>query len=459
MTGKPGFKAFLSHRYKSPEANQRVFDILSAHGDVRFEVDEGVKATNVTRLERLVRDADAFVGIYPFPAGSGDRPGAEEARQASRYFRLELDLAVRARRPAIAFVDQRYGKVMALPASVRMFRFDEQELLGGGSDRYEAQLARLAGDFCADVAATMRLGSEAREARGGDRVGIAVPWGADGTAEYSDRELALIEARLTGMSLEPVRLPWPPVPDGAFLSTLETFDWMVVDIGANACATGLPAFLHGRFMPQMRLVRADRGDTRSPLETSLLAPYDAGYPKDIIRWTDEASLGKEFAQRLSTLYEPRRYIGTPEEARAYFAGAALRKETVFLSYSGEDREYAAALAAVLRQRFQQVFDYRDQGESIVPGRRWIEEVFDKLSASAVGVALVSQAYFASGNCEHEARHLVALADSRKLRLVPVKIKAGDLELPSWMQDLQYLRGWEYGSPEALAERIVAALGA
>src|SRR5215211_8380099 len=101
---KPTFKAFLSHRYKSPDANQRFFDALSAHGNLQFEVDVGVKATNVTRLEMFVRDADAFVGIYPFPSEADERPDAETALKESRYFRLELDLALRSRRPVIVFV-------------------------------------------------------------------------------------------------------------------------------------------------------------------------------------------------------------------------------------------------------------------------------------------------------------------------------------------------------------------
>jgi hypothetical protein len=139
------------------------------------------------------------------------------------------------------------------------------------------------------------------------------------------------------------------------------------------------------------------------------------------------TLDRELVQRLTTLYEPRKCIGTSEEARAYFASAALRKEAVFLSYSGDDQDRVSGLAKALRNKFQQVFDYRDQGESIVPGRRWAEEVFDKLSASAIGIQVLSTTYIMSGNCMHEARQMVALADVGKLRLFPIKIKEEQLE--------------------------------
>jgi hypothetical protein len=147
------------------------------------------------------------------------------------------------------------------------------------------------------------------------------------------------------------------------------------------------------------------------------------------------------------------------EALRYFNSASLRNETVFLSYAGDDRDVAARMTVALKARFQSVFDYRDQGESIIPGRRWIDEVFDKLAASAIGIPLLSASYFASGNCAHEAREMVSLSDQGKLSLVPVKLNAGALELPTWMRDLQYLRGWEYEDPLALVRRIESAYDA
>ena len=198
---------------------------------------------------------------------------------------------------------------------------------------------------------------------------------------------------------------------------------------------------------------------RSPLEDGILKAFEAGYPKDIVRWHDSDTLITQFIQRLSVLYEPRKHIGGAAQAKAYFASASLRKETVFLSYSGEDRAVVEGVAQALRRVFQNVFDYRDQGQSIVPGSRWIDEIFNKLSGSALAVPLVSPDYFASDNCTHEAREIIALADNRKIRVVPVKLRDGPLELPTWMRDIQYLRGWEYASAEVLAAMIVAAYDA
>src|SRR3954447_8546662 len=105
---KLSFKAFLSHAYDAAEINVAFFGIFSEIADVQFEVDIGLKNLNVTRLERRIRDCDAFVGLYPFPGGQTFEPAPADALKASRYFRLEMELAARARRPGIIYYDKRY---------------------------------------------------------------------------------------------------------------------------------------------------------------------------------------------------------------------------------------------------------------------------------------------------------------------------------------------------------------
>jgi hypothetical protein len=97
-TPRVSFRAFLSHRYKSPEVNEYFFGLFDGIAIPQFQVDKGTFATNMTRLERLIRGSDAFIGFYPL--ASGAQPTNEQLRKDSRYFRLELDLAERAGKPA-----------------------------------------------------------------------------------------------------------------------------------------------------------------------------------------------------------------------------------------------------------------------------------------------------------------------------------------------------------------------
>lgn len=92
MKKRPSWSLFLSHQYRATHLNLFFYKLFSEVADVQFEVDRGEFATNVTRLERKIRAADAFVGIYPF---SKSDPTPEKLRNESRYFRLELDLATR----------------------------------------------------------------------------------------------------------------------------------------------------------------------------------------------------------------------------------------------------------------------------------------------------------------------------------------------------------------------------
>ena len=85
----PAIKVFLSHRYRSPHANLYFYGLCSKVAEVQFEVDQGETPISIARLTRMVRDADAFIGIYPFPATPSTVANRKDLETASRYFRLE----------------------------------------------------------------------------------------------------------------------------------------------------------------------------------------------------------------------------------------------------------------------------------------------------------------------------------------------------------------------------------
>ncbi len=111
MCPVPAFKVFLSHRYKSPDVNEYFFEIFSERAEVVFDVDEAAGGTNVTRLERIIRSSNGFVAIYPLVPDPGlvNTPLRQQRRDASRYFRLEMGLAARARKPTLIYADRAFG--------------------------------------------------------------------------------------------------------------------------------------------------------------------------------------------------------------------------------------------------------------------------------------------------------------------------------------------------------------
>ena len=258
-----------------------------------------------------------------------------------------------------------------------------------------------------------------------------------------------------------IQMPWPPVLDSRFAAMLEELDWIVVDLGPASAARGIVGYLHGRSMPMLRLCRVSSeqtdGGIASRLEATLFGSYEVGYPKDIIRWSDELVLKPEIERRILRIYAEPTLIVSLDQAVRYFRGAALRKEAVFVSYSGDDADAASPIIAALRERFQQVFDYRAQDQPIPAGTQWIEEIFKQIAARPLGVILLSPAYFKSGNCRHEADEMIAQRDNGKMQLVPIKLAAGELELPPPLRSTQYLRAWEYENARGIVADVIPAV--
>lgn len=151
---------------------------------------------------------------------------------------------------------------------------------------------------------------------------------------------------------------------------------------------------------------------------------------------------------------PAKRISSHDESVVYFREASLRKEPVFLSYSGNDTDLAVQISAELKKRFQQVFDYKD-GKSITPGEPWIKKIFDQLTAAALGVPLISNNYLQSGNCEHEAQELVAQHDAGKMVIIPVKLyEKVDFEDTTWMRSMQYMHLNKYPDIPSMVDNLV-----
>jgi TIR domain len=432
------FKAFLSHRYQSPDVNRYFFRLFSEAAQVQFDVDVGTFAINVTRLERMIRGSDAFIGIYPFQASSDARPSLESLLHESRYFRLELDLAARSGKPAFVVYDRRYGNLLPLPKTTTALEFDSLEITSEGGFPSETLYRDAFGRFCEKVTAWMKYQAPVHQATGTrTAVALVLPTAKH---EYTPKSVDVVHERLQAQGYTDLRpVPSPPVLDRDTLVLFQEADFAVADIGdASASAVG---YLHGSFVPTMRLLRVPRGQDPAAtvaVERTLYGTTEVGYSKDVLRWTDVRSLDRGLEARLATLDSQVERLSTAEEADNYFVEASRRKEAVFLSYSGSDEEIGSRFSAALKKRFQQVFDYRD-GESIRPGQPWMDEIFDQLSTSAIGIPLLSKQYLASGNCEHEARAMVARRDNRAMQVIPVKVTSEKLELPAYLEDPQYLR--------------------
>ena len=403
----------------------------------------------------MIRACHGFIGILPFVWDRPDPPARSDLRAKSSYFRLELGLAARARKPMLVFADGRFGTALDPPDSAAFVEFDYAEVTGGGGSPNRARFAEEFARFLTRVQAALAYDITQVTPWRTNRVGLLLP----PDTGYSPEVVEPLRAAIDATGGDPVVIPWPRSIDPRFTAAVDACDWIVTDIGSQSDLGGLPAFLEGWCVPLLRLRHVDahgEGAASMPLETVLYGAYEVGYVTDIVRWSSSDELLTEVAGRLGRIQQEHRRIRTAAEARKYFRDAAPRAERVFISYRGVDAAVATPIVKAFGRRFQHVFDYKD-GESIRGGRPWLTEIFDSLDLSALVVLLLSADYLASQNCVHEAQKAVESRDAGKLQVLPVKLsgaKASDL--PNWLSQLQavtYDNDADYRArPRAIAGR-------
>jgi hypothetical protein len=435
-SGLPAFKTFLSHRYASAKVNLYFFDIFRQVGQVQFEVDEGSGTISMTRLARMVRGADAFIGIYPLPVPANQRVTAEQLRSASRYFRVELELATRARKPMAVFFDERFRTYLDIPTAIYQQTYDPQELEGGGGTPSERRHQLAFESFAASVHEQMmyRARVESILVTAPTTVGLLLPPGAQ--HGYSGKLIRRLTEALEVRGHPVQQLPWPPVLTAGLVGTLRQFDWVVIDVADTVESVAALAFLHGHAVPMLRLRHAAAGRPLQPkVEQALFGGFEVGYSEDLLAWETDNDLLEEFVERLDDIDAPVRRISTSKEAKEYFSSADLRREQVFVSYASEDGWAADAVTAELKKRFQQVFNYKDDGESLPAGSSWMTKMFSRLDDSKIAIPLLSSSYVKKKTCIHEAEHMMLRHDEGAIKVFPLNV--GSVTPPVFMKTVQY----------------------
>ena len=431
----PAFEAFLSHRYASAQVNLYFYRIFKQLGQVQFQVDEGPQTISMTRLARMVRHADAFIGIYPLPESPTERVTARQLRSASRYFRLELELATRARKPMAVFYDERFRAHLDLPTGIYQQAYDPQEILSAGSTPSERRHLLAFASFAISVQKEMqyRAQIESQLLTAPTTIGLLLPPGKQG---YPGPLVRQLEDKIEDRGYRTQRLGWPPVLTAELVSLLRQLDWVVIYVADTVPGEATLAFLHGHAIPTLRLYHAADGTKARPrVEQALFGGFEVGYCEDLLSWRDEKGLVDAFTLRLDQIETPVRRISTTEEAETYFQHAQLRKEQVFVSYASQDSWAAHQIAEELRRRFQRVFDYQDGGESLPAGTPWMTELYARLHHSQIGIPVLSSSYVAKQTCMREAEHMMIQSDQGSMKVFP--LNADQVEAPPFLQTLQF----------------------
>jgi len=85
-------------------------------------------------------------------------------------------------------------------------------------------------------------------------VGVLLP-PCNGGSGYTFEDTSIILKMLKDARYEPVQLPWPPLVTPRFIEIIRELDWILLDVGPLSAESGIVGFLHGAFLPAMRLLR------------------------------------------------------------------------------------------------------------------------------------------------------------------------------------------------------------
>lgn len=452
---KFSFKSFLSHSYESDEINLYFFKIFAEIAEVQFEIDAGTddevkKSTNVTRLEKMVRDSDAFIGIYPFSGTNDEANNVDILKEKSKYFRLEMDLAFRSRKPAIIFYDIRFGTLLRPPGNIFFQSFDVNEVAGTGGfpniNKHKNEFLK----FC-EVVKNKKQYFDLQKNE--EKTTVAVILSKE-NLQYDELKQEISQVLENNNYTDIEFLNQPYIINNKLFNLLEKIDFAIVDQGNQVAKSGLPAFFHGRFIPMIRVEHTTEVQELNILNNFLYNGVEVGYNKDKIIWNNQENLLTEISEKVKIYKKGITRLNTFSEASTYFLKAKLKKEKVFVSYSSADANIALEIVANLKKHFQDVFDYRD-GNSIRVGKPWMEEIFNYISKSKIGINLLSNAYFKSGNCKHEANAMVAMNDNNEeMKIFPIKLYDEELELPPYFRMNQYKKLDEFNSIETIVKDIV-----
>jgi hypothetical protein len=453
------FRVFLSHRYQAPAANLYFWSILSEVAEFQFEVDPALmpdgtrKPTNVTRLELLIRECDAFVGIFSQPEHSN----ADAIREETAYFRLETDLAIRSRKPTLLFIDHRYHRLFRVPSGFHIEWFNQQEIESPGVSPSRSRFNKTCAEFCNEVLASKSHAVNRRERIDPHRAAIIL--GSQGSdSPYSPTVVDELCGVLAREYVTPSVLRYPTQGASFQLADLDSLRWCLVDVGDGLYRTGLVGYLHGRFVPQLRAFYSGNNAPNTIAEyRSLYVGIEKGYDSDLIRWDSTEALVQAVRKRLEVLFLEPTLIANSDAAVRYFSGASLRKDTIFLSYSGEDRGVAVDVGQFLRKRFQTVFDYREKG-ALVAGEHWPPQIEKAIESSAIGIQLISNNYFSSAHCKNEALMMEARRLGGRMVVLSIKIHEGEIKGMPLSQTLeQYIRLKDHATTEDLVEHVVKTI--
>ncbi|MFD5567711.1 toll/interleukin-1 receptor domain-containing protein [Streptomyces cadmiisoli] len=389
---------YFSHSYRREDrdVNEFFWRTFDAHR-FGFTVDPQSGPLSTCHLEMVMRRSACFVAVATL------RP--EQRRyKCSPFIAYEYDLAVRARKPRLVFVEKGVPAHL-FPDSDERLVFDREEL-----DTYEG--------FGQPIRRLL-LQSQGYSSAGDHllgEVGLALP----DTPAYRQAAPLLTET-LRKFGYTASRVDLDATDPGRIPFQLDRFDFVVIDVASPRVPRWLYPMMFGRFVPTLNLIHeaAGRGTGRSTPDLvvgeSLRDATDSRQP--VLWWTDPAKLAVAVERQLERFDLPRQQFRSLEEGIGYIRSTGREEGSIFLSTTGADNELSREVGRALKLQNFTFFHYV-YNNTFPKGSKWQDRLEEQLAATQVFVPLLSESYWRSDWCRLELETARRLSDQGQLTIIP-----------------------------------------
>ena len=415
---------YLSHSYRKgdQELNQTYWPLFEQAG-FYFLVDPPSNITTTAHLERMMNASGCYVALVPV------RPEIDKYL-CSPFILYEFGLAVQARRPMLLLIEDRIGdpspQFDRVPDSDKVYfkRTDplscQDELIGKIGKLRERAIPALA-----------------QRPAGRRPIGVLVQeefeqeaYGGEGTYNSIKEAAALSTFRTE-------RIMVPMQHNAYFALELDKFEAVILDVRADFLPEWVFAYVHGRLIPSLKLVRVKSPEIPVNLKLPSFVQgirMDENEPgvESVIYWREPEDLVDQLTQAFQNLDEEPTHQDKSGDGDIYFKAIGRPQARLFISNHGQVNELARELSDILGLNGIERFHYKDK-DAIKPGKKWQSKIRQELQNCQVFVALISEEYWQSKWCKEEMQTALTREEEGTLEVLPYRVDKSDV---SFMGDLQ-----------------------
>jgi len=421
------FNTYLSHSYGGGDAelNRKYWSVF-ADNSFSFLVDARSDYFSLLYLETMMRRSHCFVAVVPARTES---PGY------SPYIKFEFDMARLARKPrfVVRSADANANAFSILTTDM------QQEFYRSMPDNILPELEDKVRRFGKQVEAHgVQVVSRSH------RLGVLLASGQTKPASFNELQNRLRE--VGGKHNYEVDVLDPERLDYGSLASLDHYDLLVIDASGRYVPADLFGFAHSRLIPSIKLVPLRESEFPATVKLPVVSAKLRSTATDpMLYWRDQEELLLAVDRELTgleRLYETGggQPAKTAEDAARYFGSLGRARLRVFLSNAGEDGVLALAVAKALKERYIDLFHYKDPHE-LRAGVDWRLQVAREVSHECgIFVMLVSKDYWASKFCVKEFEAAKSRYARGEMVILPFQIGPGrvehleDIEVPDMTQE-------------------------